>query len=170
MAILDSSYEKSGMLVSGGKIVIVKGSPDDLGKVKIPSQHLITEFALHLLESHLKRAKMSKSDPSLLSMLDPLILLLHSCLESKHGAVLHLTLKCLSHLFRFPLPSIAVVGEDLLGIILDMAQKSGKAETQVSQACFHALVAFLKLLSALVCNSISSARFCRFKISYTFLV
>ncbi|MCO5560984.1 hypothetical protein L7F22_014604 [Adiantum nelumboides] len=110
----------------------------------IPNYHLIQEFALQLFESHLKRAKLNREDSSLVSMLDPMVVLLQGCLESRHGAVLGLALKCLCHLVRLPLPSVEVSGAALLGKVLIMAQGFGKFENQVAQSCFNLLVALLK--------------------------
>ncbi|MCO5578548.1 hypothetical protein L7F22_032391 [Adiantum nelumboides] len=113
-------------------------------KESIPNYHLIQEFALQLFESHLKRAKLNKEDSSLVSMLDPMVVLLQGCLDSRHGAVLGPALKCLCHLVRLPLPSVELSGAALFGKVLVMAQGFGKFENQVAQSCFNLLVALLK--------------------------
>ncbi|KAI5069079.1 hypothetical protein GOP47_0015380 [Adiantum capillus-veneris] len=113
-------------------------------KENIPNYHLIREFALQLFESHLKRAKLNKEDSSILSLLDPMVVLLQSCFESRHGTILGLALKCLCHLVRLPLPSVELSGAALLAKLLIMAQGFGKFENQVAQPCFNLLVAILK--------------------------
>ncbi|KAH7288543.1 hypothetical protein KP509_31G030600 [Ceratopteris richardii] len=123
----------------------VTNLPGDGGvEENIPNYYLVTEFALHLLEVHLKRAKLNNEDPSLLALLDPVFTLLQRCIESRHTGVLGLALKCLCHLVSVPLQGIARSGGAFLDRVIAIAQRFERTENPVAQPCFNLLVSLLK--------------------------
>ncbi|KAG0630923.1 hypothetical protein M758_1G214100 [Ceratodon purpureus] len=110
----------------------------------IPNAHLLTEFALQLFFSHLKKVKISFQDQLALSMLDPLVDLFFRFLSSKYDGVLSGVMRCLSILVKLPLPSVDKVGAKMSKLVFNMAQRSGKTDTPVMQACFQLLITLIR--------------------------
>ncbi|KAJ8314703.1 hypothetical protein KUTeg_006853 [Tegillarca granosa] len=68
--------------------------------------HILVEFGLQLLHMSLKKSRINQNDKKHLMMLDPFIEGLAECLYSKHVRINSLSLRCLSWLLKFPLPSL----------------------------------------------------------------
>lgn len=110
----------------------------------IPNAHLLTEFALQLFYTHLKKVKISFQDQLTLSMLDPLVDLFFRFLTSKYDGVLSGVMKCLSILVKLPLPSVDKCGAKMSKLVFNMAQQSGRTDTPVMQACFQLLITLIR--------------------------
>lgn len=109
-----------------------------------PNAHLLTEFALQLFFSHLKKMKISFQDRLALSMLDPLVDIFFSFLTSKYDGVLSGVMRCLSILVKLPLRSVDKFGAKMSKLVFSMAQRSGKTDTPVMQACFQLLITLIR--------------------------
>jgi U3 small nucleolar RNA-associated protein 20 len=103
--------------------------------VGTPNAHLLTEFALQLFFSHLKKVKISFQDQLALSMLDPLVDLYFRFLSSKYDGVLSGVMRCPSILVKSPLPSVDKFGAKMSKLVFNMAQRSGKTDTPVIRHC-----------------------------------
>ncbi|KAK1298071.1 hypothetical protein QJS10_CPB14g00512 [Acorus calamus] len=108
------------------------------------SSYLITVFALGLLHRHLKKIKLDKKDEHLLSILDPFVKLLGSCLNSKYKDILSATFKCLAPLTRLPLPSLENEADRIKMTLLDIVQKSGSTSTTFMHSCLKLLTVLLR--------------------------
>ncbi|KAJ8449660.1 hypothetical protein Cgig2_001316 [Carnegiea gigantea] len=97
--------------------------------------HLITVFALGLLHNRLRNIKFSRDKDKLVSMLDPFIKLLTSCLSSKYEEVVSVALKCIFPLIRLPLPSLESQADKIKGKLLDIAQSSANVDSPITQSC-----------------------------------
>ena len=106
--------------------------------------HLLSEFALQLFFSHLKKVKISFQDQLTLSMLDPLVDLFFRFLTSKYDGILSGVMRCLSILVKLPLPSVDKFGAKMSKLVFNMAQRSGKTDTPVMQACFQLLITLIR--------------------------
>ncbi|XP_010938573.1 uncharacterized protein [Elaeis guineensis] len=110
----------------------------------LQNSHLIAEFALGVLHNRLKNIKLDKKDEQLLSMLDPFIKLLGTCLNSKYEKVLSAAFRCLAPLIRLPLPSLEAHADKIKILLLDIAQKSGNANSSLVQSCLKLLTVLLR--------------------------
>ncbi|KAJ7564585.1 hypothetical protein O6H91_02G024400 [Diphasiastrum complanatum] len=110
----------------------------------VPNVHILTEFALNLFHGNIKRVKVSGSDGHTLSMLDPFVKLLEKCLYSSHDGVVCGAIKCLCFLLRLPLPATERLGTKSTTLLFSIAQRSGKSETPLMQACLNLLVVLLR--------------------------
>ncbi|CAM6068321.1 unnamed protein product [Sphagnum tenellum] len=124
--------------------VIRNSDENNSVKVPIPNVHLITEFSLQLLFTHLKKVKVSMKDRQALSMLDPLVGLLAQCLNSKYDGVLSGSMKSLCFLVRLPLPSVDTYGGKATTLVFSMSQQFGRSENPLLQACLHLLIALIR--------------------------
>lgn len=106
--------------------------------------HLITVFALGLLHNRLRNIKFSRDKDKLVSMLDPFIKLLTSCLSSKYEEVVSVALKCIFPLIRLPLPSLESQADKIKGKLLDIAQSSANVDSPITQSCLKLLTALLR--------------------------
>ncbi|XP_023930047.1 small subunit processome component 20 homolog [Lingula anatina] len=70
------------------------------------NMHILVDFGLQLLYMLLKRSRVVASNTQNLQMLDPFIEILSNCLYSKHVKVVTTSLRCLSWMLKFPLPSL----------------------------------------------------------------
>ncbi|KAI6693975.1 hypothetical protein NL676_021685, partial [Syzygium grande] len=107
--------------------------------------HMITVFGLGLLHTRLKNSKMDRNDVNLLSMLDPFVVLLCSCLSSKYEDILSASLRCLTPLFRLPLPSFETQADKIKGALLDIAQSSVDSSSPLMQSCLRLLTVLLRM-------------------------
>ncbi|KAF7849855.1 hypothetical protein BT93_L0220 [Corymbia citriodora subsp. variegata] len=107
--------------------------------------HMITVFGLGLLHARLKNSKMDRNDVNLLSMLDPFVVLLCSCLSSKYEDILSASLRCLTPLFRLPLPSFETQADKIKGALLDIAQSSMDGSSPLMQSCLRLLTVLLRM-------------------------
>ncbi|XP_043723794.1 small subunit processome component 20 homolog [Telopea speciosissima] len=106
--------------------------------------HLITVFALGVLQNRLKNMKFDKKDGELLSLLDPFVNLLGNCLSSKYEDILSGALRCLAPLIRLPLPSLDSQADNIKILLLDIAQKSGNTSSPLTQSCLRLLTVLLR--------------------------
>lgn len=106
--------------------------------------HLITEFALGVLQNYMKNMKFDKKDEQLLSMLDPYVRLLGECLNSKYENVMSASLRCLSPLVRLPLPSLESQAEKIKHSLLNIAQGSVTSSNPLLESCVKLLTVLLR--------------------------
>ncbi|CAN6915531.1 unnamed protein product [Brassica oleracea] len=107
--------------------------------------HLITVFALDLLQNRLKKIKLHNTDKELLGKLDSFISLLTDCLRSKYEEIVSSALRCFTSLIWFPLPSLISGAEELKTSLLTIAQSAVDSSSSLVQSC-------LKLLTTLLGN------------------
>lgn len=145
-----SEENRKGEISSGvvsAKVKLSETSREMVGKSCIGNKplfsHLIPVFALGLLHNRLRKIKFS-GDNELLSMLDPFIKLLASCLSSKYEEVSSVALKCIFPLIRLPLPSLELHADKIKEKLLDIAQSSFNADSPVTQSCLKLLTALLR--------------------------
>ncbi|KAM7259266.1 hypothetical protein ACFE04_015007 [Oxalis oulophora] len=111
---------------------------------KSACSHLITVFALGLLNNYLKNAKLNKNDEQLLSMLDPFANLLGDCLGSKYEDVISASLKCLTQLLPLPLPSLKSQADRIKVAVLDIAQNLGNLQSPLVESSLKLLIVLLR--------------------------
>ncbi|XP_061420704.1 small subunit processome component 20 homolog [Lethenteron reissneri] len=75
--------------------------------------HILVEFGLQVLHLTLKRSKVKMTEKKVLEMVDPFVLLLCDCLDSKHVKVVASALRCLAWSLRCPLPSLGRLADRL---------------------------------------------------------
>uniref|UniRef100_A0A0D3DH41 Uncharacterized protein n=1 Tax=Brassica oleracea var. oleracea TaxID=109376 RepID=A0A0D3DH41_BRAOL len=107
--------------------------------------HLITVFALDLLQNRLKKIKLHNTDKELLGKLDSFIRLLTECLRSKYEEIVSSALRCFTSLIWFPLPSLMSGAEELKTSLLTIAQSAVDSSSSLVRSC-------LKLLTTLLGN------------------
>lgn len=94
------------------------------------NHHILVEFGLQLLYMLLKHGKLSPSDQEHQRMLDPFVVLLTDCLKSKYNKVVTISLRCVSWLVKFPLPSlnkhVPTMGKLLFNILKNYAKAGAK--------------------------------------------
>ncbi|XP_068744813.1 small subunit processome component 20 homolog [Montipora capricornis] len=94
------------------------------------NHHIVVEFGLQMLYMMLKHGKLSTSDQEHLQMLDPFVELLTGCLESKYNKVVTISLRCVSGLVKFPLPSLTrcvpKIGKNLFKLLKNYAKAGAK--------------------------------------------
>ncbi|KAG5588462.1 hypothetical protein H5410_048896 [Solanum commersonii] len=117
---------------------------DKLVRVDPRYSHLITEFALGVLQNYMKNMKFDKKDEQLLSMLDPFVRLLGECLNSKYENVMSASLRCLSPLVRLPLPSLESQAEKIKNSLLNIAQGSVTSSNPLLESCVKLLTVLLR--------------------------
>ncbi|KAL3724550.1 hypothetical protein ACJRO7_029686 [Eucalyptus globulus] len=131
-------YHKDNM--SGNRV-----ATSQLFQIDSQGSHMITVFGLGLLHARLKNSKMDRNDVNLLSMLDPFVVLLCSCLSSKYEDILSASLRCLTPLFRLPLPSFETQADKIKGALLDIAQSSVDSSSPLMQSCLKLLTVLLRM-------------------------
>ncbi|MBA0664450.1 hypothetical protein Goklo_004447, partial [Gossypium klotzschianum] len=136
---IGTEANKHGNVVSE-KIV----SPDHAFKTKSACSHLITTFALGVLQNRIKSMKLDRNDEQLLSMLDPFVQLLGNCLSSKYEDILSACLRCLTPLVRLPLPSLESQADKLKVTLLGIAQGSVNAGNPLMESCLKLLTVLLR--------------------------
>ncbi|TYJ14812.1 hypothetical protein E1A91_A10G142700v1 [Gossypium mustelinum] len=136
---IGTEANKHGNVVSE-KIV----SPDQAFKTKSACSHLITTFALGVLQNRIKSMKLDRNDEQLLSMLDPFVQLLGNCLSSKYEDILSACLRCLTPLVRLPLPSLESQADKLKVTLLGIAQGSVNPGNRLMESCLKLLTVLLR--------------------------
>lgn len=106
--------------------------------------HLITAFALGVLQNYMKKLKLNREDGQLLSLLDPFVSLLGQCLSSKYENIITAALRCLSLLVRLPLPSLQSQADKIKNSLLVIAQGSVNASSQLTESCMKLLTTLLQ--------------------------
>ncbi|CAN1813709.1 U3 small nucleolar RNA-associated protein 20 [Linum perenne] len=119
-------------------------SASQLVRTRPVYSHLITVFALELLDNRMKSMKMDKSNIDLLAKLDPFVKLLGSCLTTKYEDILSASLRCLTRLVRLPLPSLASQADNIKATSLDIAESSVNANSPLMESCLRLLMALLQ--------------------------
>lgn len=117
---------------------------DKLVSIDPRYSHLVTEFALGVLQNYMKNMKFDKKDEQLLSMLDPFVLLLGECLNSKYENVMSASVRCLSPLVRLPLPSLESQAEKLKDSLLNIAEGSVTSSSPLLESCVKLLTVLLR--------------------------
>ncbi|MCD9558563.1 U3 snoRNP protein [Datura stramonium] len=117
---------------------------DKLVSIDPRYSHLITEFALGVLQNFMKNMKFDKKDEQLLSMLDPFVRLFGECLNSKYENVMSSSLRCLSPLVRLPLPSLESQAEKIKNSLLNIAQGSVTSSNPLLESCVKLLTVLLR--------------------------
>ncbi|KAL4289520.1 hypothetical protein GQ457_14G012480 [Hibiscus cannabinus] len=151
--IADATNEENGFSVSltgteankhgnvvGEKIV----SPAEASRTKSACSHLITAFALGVLQNRIKSMKLDRNDEQLLSMLDPFVKILGNCLSSKYEDILSACLRCLTPLVRLPLPSLESQADKLKVTLLCIAQSSVSLGNPLMESCLKLLTVLLR--------------------------
>ncbi|KAJ0034275.1 hypothetical protein Pint_25497 [Pistacia integerrima] len=120
--------------ISSGRVIVAKSA----------CSHLITVFALGLLQKRLKNLRSNKHDEKHLSMLDSFVTLLGNCLSSKYEDVLSASLRCLTSLVSLPLPSLESQADKIKATLLDIAQSSVNSGSPLMQSCLSLLTKLLR--------------------------
>ncbi|KAL6970972.1 hypothetical protein U1Q18_030651 [Sarracenia purpurea var. burkii] len=120
--------------------IITSGRLIDSGS---QSSHLITVFALGLLQNCMKDSKLHKKD-ELLAKLNPFVSLLTECLTSKYEDIISAALKCLVPLVRLPLPSLESQADKIKTSLLVIAQGSMNTSSPLMQSCLRLLKVLLR--------------------------
>ena len=118
-------------------------SAASLGALNDPASISAVVFGLGLLHAILKKAKFTTDDNAFISMVDPFIPLLTSCVcDCRNNDVVLLSLRCLCILMRKDLPSVKhcsrQLGEKVLDI-LSSAGAIGNLHQELTQTCFKTL-------------------------------
>ncbi|KAJ7955379.1 Small subunit processome component 20-like protein [Quillaja saponaria] len=131
-------------LVEDG-IKVENGKHENIS-VTVPSKHshLITQFSLRILHKRVKNLKLGKNDEHILSLLDPFVLLLADCLNSKYEDVLCSSIGCLTLLARLPLLSLESNADRIKATLLDIAQSSVDSGSPLVQSCLKLLTLLLQ--------------------------
>lgn len=142
------SKENSTSEVSSAKEKLKEASCKKLMKGDTGNEplcsHLITVFALRLFYNRMKSIKFDRGNDQLLSMLNPFIKMLTSCLSSKYEEIISVSLACIYPLLRFPLPSLESYADKIKATLLDIAQSSSNVNSTVTQSCLKLLTALLR--------------------------
>ncbi|KAG6678404.1 hypothetical protein I3842_14G078800 [Carya illinoinensis] len=113
------------------------------GRILNVSSHLIIVFALRILHKRIKSLKLGKCEHGL-SMLDPFVMLLVNCLDSKYEDILAASLSCLTPLVRLPLPSLESQADKMKEAVLAIAQNSVTSSSLLMQSCLRLLAVLLR--------------------------
>ncbi|KAK1906944.1 Small subunit processome component 20 like [Dissostichus eleginoides] len=114
------------------------------------NMHILVDTGLKLLHLSLKKSKVTSSDPTALQMLDPFVLLLLDCLDSRHVKVITEALVAFTWLLKFPLPAVEQNADQMtkqLFVLLKDYSKAGAARGenyQLVQNCFKAITILVK--------------------------
>ncbi|KAL3506473.1 hypothetical protein ACH5RR_031855 [Cinchona calisaya] len=128
----------------GDAVDIQMTDSDRLINVDPRYSHLITSFALGLLQNHIKGMKLDREDEQQLSMLDPFVGLLGDCLCSKYENIVSTALRCLSPLVKLPLPSLESQADKIKNSLLVIAQGSVNAGSPLMESCLRLLTVLLR--------------------------
>ena len=121
-----------------------------LGSDAIANEYVI--FALGLLQSQLRRGKLNKSEQKDQEYLDPFVsILVNLIASSKANPVIIGTLKCLSSLLQWPLPTWKNQLERVVEKMLDHIQSAAAStRNEIVQECFRGLTILLEERSAVL--------------------
>ncbi|ONI16067.1 hypothetical protein PRUPE_3G077100 [Prunus persica] len=106
--------------------------------------HLISVFALGIFQKRIKNLKLGHNDAQMLSMLDPFVLLLGKCLNSKYEDVVSASLRCLTPLVRLPLPAIESQADNIKAALFGIAESSVNTGSSLMQSCLRLLTVLLR--------------------------
>ncbi|KAL9232759.1 hypothetical protein vseg_007829 [Gypsophila vaccaria] len=105
--------------------------------------YLIAVFALGLFHNRMKNIKLNRDKGQVLSMVDPFIKLLTSCLSCKYEEIIAATLKCFFPLVRLSPPSLKSQADKIKEMLLDISQSSYNINSPVTQSCLTLITALL---------------------------
>jgi len=129
-----------------GSSLLLPPNPSRGGNVPQTStktnHHLLVEFGLQLLYMMLKHGKISTSDQEHQQMLDPFVELLTNCLKSKYNKVVTISLRCISWLVKFPLPSLNRCVPAMGKLLFKLLKNYAKAGAKVGENFEMVLSAF----------------------------
>ncbi|XP_062008273.1 U3 small nucleolar RNA-associated protein 20 [Rosa rugosa] len=123
------------------------GKVDSSGRIagaKSVCSHLISVFALGMLQKRIKNLKVRKNDVQILSMLDPFVILLGKGLNSKYEDVLSATLRCLTSLVRLHLPAIEDQADSIKAVLFDIAHSWLNTGSSLMESCLRLLTVLLR--------------------------
>ncbi|XP_010423069.1 PREDICTED: U3 small nucleolar RNA-associated protein 20-like [Camelina sativa] len=102
--------------------------------------HLITVFALDLLDNRLKKIQPSNTNEELVSKLDPFVKLLVGCLSSKYEDVVSSSVSCFTALINLPLPSLKSEAGKVITITAESAVSSSSHLVQSGKKLLKAVL------------------------------
>ncbi|KAG9136707.1 hypothetical protein Leryth_004489 [Lithospermum erythrorhizon] len=123
--------------------VVISKETDRWIDVNPRYSHLITGFALGLLQSYMKKLKLNKKDEEMLSLLDPFVSLLGDCLTSKYENIVSAALRCLTPLVRLPLPSLESAADKIKNSLLSIG-KNSLSSSSLMESCIGLLTGLLR--------------------------
>ncbi|XP_071832829.1 small subunit processome component 20 homolog isoform X3 [Apostichopus japonicus] len=91
------------------------------------NMHVLMEFGLLLLHNALKSSKLSPSKELHLRMLDPFVDILTKALGAKTNVVVSVSVRCLTNMLRFPLPSLETTSEEITKSLFHLLKKHAGA-------------------------------------------
>ncbi|KAL7595784.1 hypothetical protein Lser_V15G29528 [Lactuca serriola] len=109
--------------------------------------HLITIFALGILHNRIKKMKLKENEEEVLSLLDPFVGLLCSCLSSKYEDITSTAIRCLSLVVKIPLPSLHSQADNIKTALFVILHGSVNASSPLAESCMRLLTVLLKSTS-----------------------
>ena len=117
--------------------------PRDLGQ----HGHLMVQFGVSLLHMFVKKGRVSKSEQEHLEMMDPMIALLTlSAKKARNDEILLASLRCITAVATWPLPSILKYSKTITSIVFKVLIQFGTnaATADLAQGCFKTLTKILQ--------------------------
>lgn len=121
------------------------------------NQHVIVEFALQLMHQLMKKNRIvySEQNTKFIDKLDPYLSKFVDYLDGKYLKVTIITLRCLSGLLKFPLPSLKELGKQIaskLFVLLRTYSGTSTSSNEVSNRGdnFELLMVCYKVISTLI--------------------
>ncbi|KAF3859484.1 hypothetical protein F7725_021883 [Dissostichus mawsoni] len=108
------------------------------------NMHILVDTGLKLLHLSLKKSKVTSSDPTALQMLDPFVLLLLDCLDSRHVKVITEALVAFTWLLKFPLPAVEQNADQMTKQLITPRPERPRENYQLVQNCFKAITILVK--------------------------
>ncbi|XP_022025733.1 small subunit processome component 20 homolog isoform X2 [Helianthus annuus] len=109
--------------------------------------HLVTVFALGILHNRIKKMITKQNIEQVMSLLDPFVGLLCGCLSSKFEDITSASLRCLSLLVKYPLPSLKSQADNIKTALFVILHGSVNAGTPLAESCIRLLTVLLKSTS-----------------------
>lgn len=105
---------------------------------EVDNDHIVVAYALSVLFSLVKSSRLSPKVDAHLSLLDPFVAVLARNLRSKKDDVLVISLRCLTALLKYPLPSIEGRSSMLAEATIHLLQKAN-LQSDLLKMCFKTL-------------------------------
>ena len=116
-------------------------SHQDLGQ----HGHLMVQFGVSLLHTFVRKGRVSKSEQEHLEMMDPMIALLTlSAKKARNDEILLASLRCITAVVTWPLPSILKYANTITSIVFKVLVQFGSATADLAQGCFKTLTKILQ--------------------------
>lgn len=109
---------------------------------EVDNDHIVVAYALQLLFSLVKSSRLSPKDPHHLALLDPFVGVLARNLRGRKDDVLSISVRCLTALLKYPLPSIDGRAGMLAEATIHLLQKANMT-SELFRMCFKALARVL---------------------------